>query len=153
MRFSIKRVTKRRTPMIFLSVFNFFETVDNFFLKNLFFILNCLRPVSPWTMCLASRLLENHKWLLENTNQSPARTSPARVSPARVSYPEEISPQMMRPSRPGRPRRRGIRGSYLTRLYDPRGVGGVNTLRTSQAGRLLLVNVGISHLFRKKIIP
>ena len=55
-------VTKSRKPLIFLSVFDFFEKVGSFFLKNLFFILANLRPVSLGTMCLASRLLENHKW-------------------------------------------------------------------------------------------
>ena len=100
MRFSIKRVTKSRKSVIFLSVFNFFEKVGSFFLKNLFFILSRLRPVSSWVMCLASRFLENHKWLLENTNQSPAGVSPARESlperacqrePARESLPEEVA--------------------------------------------------------------
>ena len=38
-------------------------------------------------MCLASRLLESHKGLLENTNQSPSGVSPARESPARESLP------------------------------------------------------------------
>ena len=54
-------------------------------MKKLFFILSRLRPVSSWVMCLASRLLENTKRLLENTNQSSAGESPARESPARES--------------------------------------------------------------------
>ena len=99
MRFSIKRVTKSRKKLIFLSVFDIFEKVGSFFLKNLFFILSRLRPVSSWVMCLASRFLENHKWLLENhkcqssAGESPARESPARESPARESPARESLPE------------------------------------------------------------
>ena len=99
MRFSKKRFTKSRKTLIFLSVFTIFEKVGSAFLKNLFFILSRLRPVSSWVMCLASRLLENPIWLLENTNQSLARVSPARDSlPERVCQREPARASLTRES-------------------------------------------------------
>ena len=52
----------------------------------------------------SSRLLENHKWLLENTNQSSAGESPARESPARES-PARESPARESPARESLPER------------------------------------------------
>ena len=66
MRFSKKRVTKIRKPLIFLSVFNVFEKVGSVFFEKPVFHFKPSEASFSGVMCLASRLLENPKWLLEN---------------------------------------------------------------------------------------
>ena len=66
MRFSKKRVTKSRKPLIFLSDFNVFEKVGSVFFEKPVFHFKPSEASFSGVMCLASRLLENPKWLLEN---------------------------------------------------------------------------------------
>ena len=66
MRFSTKRVTKSRKPSIFLSVFNVFEKVGSVFFEKPVFHFKPSEASFSGVMCLASRLLENPRWLLEN---------------------------------------------------------------------------------------
>ena len=71
-----------RTPLIFLSVFNVFEKVGSVFFENLVFHFKPSEASFSGVMCLASRLLENPKWLLENPKGPLASGGPAgRLAP------------------------------------------------------------------------
>ena len=66
-----------RKPLIFLSVFNVFEKVGSVFFEKPVFHFKPSEASFSGVMCLASRLLENPKWLLENPKGPLAPGGPA----------------------------------------------------------------------------